>query len=113
MEEVAEARLAVFSVLGRVEDVDVPHLVDLLRWHDALLRIHRAQLQESTVLLDEVINLIDRHARLTRLRVHELERDRLEVELIDESDYTVCIYRIHGNSLCWDFLRLQDVYIIP
>lgn len=99
VEHEAEDSFTVGRVLRGVEDVVVPHRVDVLRRHDALARVHHAQLQESTVLDDELVGLLDGHARLTRLRVNELERDRLEIELVDEEELTLHLggCRDHGG----------------
>lgn len=82
----AEDGLAVLLVLERIQDVGVPHLVDVLRRHDATLGVHHAQLQELTVLADQHVSFADGHDRLTRLGVDELERNRLEIELVDLLD---------------------------
>lgn len=85
VEDEAEDVVAVLDVLGRVEDVRVPDRIELLGRDDRLVRVHRRQLEEAAVLDDEAVSLFDGHPRNAQVRVDELVRDGLEVELIDHA----------------------------
>lgn len=89
VQHVAEDPLAVLLVLRRVEDVGVPHRVDLLRGNDAVVRVHGAELQEVAVLGDELVGLLDGHADDVEVRVDQLEGDRLQIERVDRGQLLV------------------------
>lgn len=99
MQEVAEDPIAVVGVLGRVEDVGVPHLVELLGRHDGPLGVHHTQLQKAAVLDDAFVGLLDRHPHPPRFGVDELERDRLEIELIDQAKPLLDIACVCGHGV--------------
>jgi hypothetical protein len=85
VEEAVEDALGVIPVLRRVEDVGVPHLVDLARWRDALARVEQVEDEELAVLGRVVIGLRQRHlGQLIAIGGGELEDDGLEIQRSDQ-----------------------------
>lgn len=99
VEEEAEDGVAVLGVLARVEDVRVPHRVDVLGRDDRVVRVQHDQLEELTVQRDAPVRLLDGEAGLTRLRVDQLVRDRLEVELVDEAELVLHLGGGRGHGI--------------
>lgn len=85
VQEEAEDLVAVLGVLGRVEDVGVPHRVDVLGGDDGLVRVHQVEDQEPAVERDPAICFLQGHPLLARLGRRQLVGDRLEVDLLDAS----------------------------
>ncbi len=134
LRHVAERPHHVPGVLGRVEDVGVPHLVDHLRQGDGLSGLHEPEFERHLVVQDGDVGLVVRHVRRTAVLVlGECPGNRLEVDLIDarqslfESDLAqirmhckghenpfreMCSLTVRGKQYCNILLGNMSIFLI-
>ena len=80
MKEVAEEHLAVVGVLYCVEDVVVPHLIDVAERNRRFRGFRTGEHEKVPIFLLDSVGMFLCPPK-TLLRVHELELDRAEIEL--------------------------------
>lgn len=81
VDEEAEQILAILAVLSGIQDVGMPHLVGHGGGYDHLLTGDRQE-QEASVVFHQMLRLLQ-GPPFTLFFVHELDHDRLEIELPD------------------------------
>jgi len=82
VKELTEDLLTVFGVRLSVEDVVVPHRVDVRCWDDVRVEDRGVEEQEATVAGLDVVDLV-LVPTLTLFLVHQLHLDHREVERCD------------------------------
>lgn len=96
VEEETEELVAVDGILPRVEDVQVPHLIDIVRGADFALRIGLAQREEAVVLEHGTLDTLDAPRDVL---LAETDLDCREIEVVRSSPHRSALSTRMGDEI--------------